>query len=391
MNRSSIVALMIVCLDAMGLGLITPVLPSLLRGLVAGPQVAGHYGALLSIYALMQVVFAPLLGQLSDSHGRRPVLLASLAGAAVDYTIMALAPVLWVLYLGRLVSGITGATGAVAASIIADSTDEDSRARWFGYMGACFGAGLIGGPALGGALGGISAHAPFLAAALLNCAAFVLAFILLKESRRRRGNIAAPARIKLLVPLRLDDALRGMTALLSVFFIVQLIGQVPAALWIIYGEDRFQWDTTTVGMSLAAFGAVHAIVQAFVTGPLTSRLGERSTLLIGMMADATGYVLLALAVQGWMVVPILFLLAAGGVGMPALQSVLSKGVDGGQQGALQGTLASLTNLTSILGPLAFTALYSATAGVWNGWVWIVGAALYLVCLPLLRRAFAPAA
>ena len=182
MNRSSIVALMIVCLDAMGLGLMTPVLPTLLRGLVAGPQVVGHYGALLSIYALMQVVFAPLLGQLSDSRDRRPVLLTSLAGAAVDYTIMALAPVLWVLYLGRLVSGITGATGAVAASIIADPTDEDSRARWLGYMGA----GLIDGPALGGALGGSSAHAPFLAAALL----------------------------------RLDGALRGMAALLAVFFIV---------------------------------------------------------------------------------------------------------------------------------------------------------------------------
>jgi DHA1 family tetracycline resistance protein-like MFS transporter len=182
-----------------------------------------------------------------------------------------------------------------------------------------------------------------------------------------------------------------MAALLAVFFIVQLIGQVPAALWIIYGEDRFQWDTTTVGMSLAAFGAVHAIFQAFVTGPLTGRLGERATLLLGMMADATGYVLLALAVQGWMVVPIFFLLAAGGVGMPALQAVLSKGIGSGRQGALQGTLASLTDLTSILGPLGFTALHSATAGVWNGWVWIVGAALYLVCLPLLRRAFAPAA
>ncbi|ENI4003271.1 MFS transporter, partial [Pseudomonas aeruginosa] len=176
--------------------------------------------------------------------------------------------------------------------------------------------------------------------------------------------------------------------LFAVFFIIQLIGQVPAALWVIYGEDRFQWNTATVGLSLAAFGATHAIFQAFVTGPLSSRLGERRTLLFGMAADATGFVLLAFATQGWMVFPILLLLAAGGVGMPALQAMLSNNVSSNKQGALQGTLTSLTNLSSIAGPLGFTALYSATAGAWNGWVWIVGAILYLICLPILRRPFA---
>lgn len=388
MRSSAIIALLIVGLDAMGLGLIMPVLPTLLRELVPAEQVAGHYGALLSLYALMQVVFAPVLGQLSDAYGRRPVLLASLAGAAVDYMIMASAPVLWVLYIGRLVSGVTGATGAVAASIIADSTGEDSRARWFGYMGACYGAGMIAGPALGGMLGGISAHAPFVAAALLNGFAFLLACILLKETHRSHGGTGKSVRIKPFILFRLDDALRGLAALFAVFFIIQLIGQAPASLWVIYGEDRFQWNTATVGLSLAAFGATHAIFQAFVTGPLSSRLGERRTLLFGMAADATGFVLLAFATQGWMVFPILLLLAAGGVGMPALQAMLSNNVSSNKQGALQGTLMSLTNLSSIAGPLGFTALYSATAGAWNGWVWIVGATLYLICLPILRRPFA---
>lgn len=388
MRSSAIIALLIVGLDAMGLGLIMPVLPTLLRELVPAEQVAGHYGALLSLYALMQVVFAPLLGQFSDAYGRRPVLLASLAGAAVDYTIMASAPVLWVLYIGRLVSGVTGATGAVAASTIADSTEEGSRARWFGYMGACYGAGMIAGPALGGMLGSISAHAPFIAAALLNGLAFLLACIFLKETNRSYGETGKLVRIKPFVLFRLDDALRGLTALFAVFFNIQLIGQVPAALWVIYGEDRFQWGTTTVGLSLAAFGATHAIFQAFVTGPLSSRLGERPTLLFGMAADATGFILLAFATQGWMVFPILLLLAAGGVGMPALQAMLSNNVSSNKQGALQGRLTSLTNLSSIAGPLGFTALYSATAGAWNGWVWIVGAILYLICLPILRRPFA---
>lgn len=288
MRSSAIIALLIVGLDAMGLGLIMPVLPTLLRELVPAEQVAGHYGALLSLYALMQVVFAPVLGQLSDAYGRRPVLLASLAGAAVDYMIMASAPVLWVLYIGRLVSGVTGATGAVAASTIADSTGEDSRARWFGYMGACYGAGMIAGPALGGMLGGISAHAPFVAAALLNGFAFLLACILRKETHRSHGGTGKSVRIKPFILFRLDDALRGLAALFAVFFIIQLIGQAPASLWVIYGEDRFQWNTATVGLSLAAFGATHAIFQAFVTGPLSSRLGERRTLLFGMAADATG-------------------------------------------------------------------------------------------------------
>ena len=377
MRSFSIIALLIVGLDAMGLGLIMPVLPTLLRELVPAEQVAGHYGALLSLYALMQVVFAPVLGQLSDAYGRRPVLLASLAGAAVDYMIMASAPVLWVLYIGRLVSGVTGATGAVAASTIADSTGEDSRARWFGYMGACYGAGMIAGPALGGMLGGISAHAPFVAAALLNGFAFLLACILLKETHRSHGGTGKSVRIKPFILFRLDDALRGLAALFAVFFIIQLIGQAPASLWVIYGEDRFQWNTATVGLSLAAFGATHAIFQAFVTGPLSSRLG-----------DATGFVLLAFATQGWMVFPILLLLAAGGVGMPALQAMLSNNVSSNKQGALQGTLTSLTNLSSIAGPLGFTALYSATIGAWTGWVWIVGAILYLICLPILRRPFA---
>lgn len=340
MRSSAIIALLIVGLDAIGLGLIMP------------------------------------------------VLLASLAGAAVDYTIMASAPVLWMLYIGRLISGITGATGAVAASTIADSTGEGSRARWFGYMGACYGTGMIAGPALGGMLGGISAHAPFIAAALLNGFAFLLACIFLKETNRSHGETGKLVRIEPFVLFRLDDALRGLTALFAVFFTIQLIGQVPAALWVIYGEDRFQWDTTTVGLSLAAFGATHAIFQAFVTGPLSSRLGERRTLLFGMAADATGFILLAFATQGWMVFPILLLLAAGGVGMPALQAMLSNNVSSNKQGALQGTLTSLTNLSSIAGPLGFTALYSATIGAWTGWVWIVGAILYLICLPILRRAFA---
>nr|XP_037877435.1 tetracycline resistance protein, class C-like [Bombyx mori] len=235
-----------------------------------------------------------------------PVLLASLLGATIDYAIMATTPVLWILYAGRIVAGITGATGAVAGAYIADITDGEDRARHFGLMSACFGVGMVA-------------------------------------------------------------------------------GQVPAALWVIFGEDRFRWSATMIGLSLAVFGILHALAQAFVTGPATKRFGEKQAIIAGMAADALGYVLLAFATRGWMAFPIMILLASGGIGMPALQAMLSRQVDDDHQGQLQGSLAALTSLTSIIGPLIVTAIYAASASTWNGLAWIVGAALYLVCLPALRR------
>ncbi len=175
-----------------------------------------------------------------------------------------------------------------------------------------------------------------------------------------------------------------VAALMAVFFIMQLVGQVPAALWVIFGEDRFHWDATTIGISLAAFGILHSLARAMITGPVAARLGERRALMLGMIADGTGYILLAFATRGWMAFPIMVLLASGGIGMPALQAMLSVQVDEERQGQLQGSLAALTSLTSIVGPL-FTAIYAASITTWNGWAWIAGAALYLLCLPALRR------
>ena len=240
-------------------------------------------------------------------------------------------------------AGITGATGAVAGAYIADITDGEDRARHFGLMSACFGVGMVAGPVAGGLLG--AAGSSFRWA-------------------------------------------RGMTivaALMTVFFIMQLVGQVPAALWVIFGEDRFRWSATMIGLSLAVFGILHALAQAFVTGPATKRFGEKQAIIAGMAADALGYVLLAFATRGWMAFPIMILLASGGIGMPALQAMLSRQVDDDHQGQLQGSLAALTSLTSIIGPLIVTAIYAASASTWNGLAWIVGAALYLVCLPALRR------
>lgn len=380
-NKTLALVLFVVTLDAMGLGLIMPVLPALLREFLPTHHIATHYGILLSLYAFMQVIFAPVLGRLSDRYGRRPILLASLAGATIDYAIMAATPTFWVLYLGRLLAGITGATGAVAASTIADCTRSSDRAKWFDYMGACYGAGLITGPALGGALGAISVQGPFAAAALLNGLALVLTYFALKESHATpRASTTNKPPHTAIAP---KPIFAGLTALLVVFFILQLIGQVPASLWVIYGEDRFHWNTAMVGISLTAFGAIHAIFQAFLIGPLTQKIGAKHTIVIGMMTDAIGLLCLAFATQSWMVFPILGLLATGGIALPALQAWLANTANAQAQGTLQGTLTSLTNLSAIIGPLGFTALYSATS--WNGWPWVVGASLYLVCLLVLKK------
>lgn len=385
MNRSAVVALVVVALDAMGMGLIMPVLPALLRELASDRNFVAHLGALLSLYALMQVFCAPVLGRLSDVYGRRRILLFSLAGAAVDYAVMAAAPILWVLYAGRMIAGVTGATGAVAASTIADVTQPDRRAKWFGYMGACYGAGMIGGPMLGGLLGGLGVHAPFWGAAILNALGFLLAYAVLQKAKRPQAHSPLRAAFQIRVGFRPEEALRKSAALLLVFFLIQLIGQIPGALWVLHGESRFHWNTLGVGVSLAVFGVAHTLFQALATGPLTRRFGEQRTLVFGMMADGAGFVLMALATQTWMVLPVITLLAAGGAAMPALQSMLSNRVQAGGQGVLQGRLTSLTNLTSIVGPLGFTALYAATAKTWSGWPWISGALLYAACLLLLAK------
>lgn len=331
-NRPLIVILSTVALDAVGIGLIMPVLPGLLRDLVHSNDVTAHYGILLALYALMQFACAPVLGALSDRFGRRPVLLVSLAGAAVDYAIMATAPFLWVLYIGRIVAGITGATGAVAGAYIADITDGDERARHFGFMSACFGFGMVAGPVLGGLMGGFS-----------------------PRSVLRRGSLERPQFPDGLFPFA-GVAQRRTPA-------VTPGGSQPARFVPVGpGHDRRRRPDggllhhatcrTGAGRALGHFrrGSLslgrdhdrhfacriwHSAFtrQAMITGPVAARLGERRALMLGMIADGTGYILLAFATRGWMAFPIMVLLASGGIGMPALQAMLSVQVDEERQGS----------------------------------------------------------
>ncbi|MBQ1542535.1 hypothetical protein C5708_09030 [Caulobacter sp. CCUG 60055] len=386
MNRTLTIALAAVVLDAAGMGLVMPVLPALLRELApTGPAVL-HFGALLSLYALAQAVFSPVLGVLSDRFGRRPVLLASLAGAAADYLVMALTPTLWVFYLGRAVAGMTGATGAVAGACIADVSEGAARTRRFGLMGAFFGAGIVAGPVLGGLLGGLSPRAPFVAAAVLHGLGLVVAALLLPETRPAgHGGGAASGGLAFNPFAGLGGlgrgGLAGLGALILVFVVLQLAGQAPASLWTLFGQDRLHWDAAAVGRSLGLFGLLHLAVQGWAIGPAVRRLGERGALAVGMAADAAGFVLLAFIGDWRGMALVMPLLALGGLAQPPLQGLLSNAVADDRQGRLQGLLASLTSLAAVAGPLAFVALYAASSGGWNGWPWLAAAGLYLLGAP----------
>lgn len=384
MNKALVVILAAVGLDAVGIGLIFPILPALLRDVGHSVQSAELIGPLMAVYAAMQFLFAPVLGVLSDRFGRRPVLLISLAGAAVDYLVMAFAPQLWLLVIGRAVAGITSANMAVATAYITDISSEGERAKRFGYFHAMFGIGFIIGPILGGLLGDTWVRAPFIAAALLNAANFCLALFVLPESRPgRKLEKFELSMLNPFVPLKWALTFAALIPLMAIFVIMNFVGTMYGTVWALFSEDSFQWSAMMVGLSLGAFGVFHAGAQAFLTGPAVKRLGERWALIVGMACELTALVILGFATQGWILFALAPLFALGGIGMPALQSMTTTLVDSDRQGQLQGVLSSLVSLSSVFGPLFFSFVYFQLQGTWPGAVWLVGSAIYLLALPLM--------
>jgi DHA1 family tetracycline resistance protein-like MFS transporter len=381
-NRALTVILITVALDAVGLGLVLPVLPTLLKEVSRLKNVESHFGLFLAAYALMQFLFSPILGALSDRFGRRPVLLVSLAGAAIDYLFMAFAPTLTLLYVGRVVAGITGANMAVATAYLADISNEEERARRFGFMNACFGVGFVIGPVIGGLVGAYSPRYPFLAAAVFNGLNLALGYFVLPESHHAERKAFEPTHLNPFRSLRWVFGMRAVLPFVMVYMIISSVSQAPIALWVIYGEDRFGWDTRTVGLSFAAFGLMHALAQAFLTGRLSARFGDRGTLLIALAFDNAAYFAMGAITRGWMAFAMCIPMAIGSISMPALQSLLSRQVDEDQQGELQGTLVALMSLASIVGPIAFTSLYGATRAGHPGIAWFVASAIYLLCFPV---------
>ena len=384
MNRALIVILAAVTLDAIGIGLIFPILPRLLEDVAHTTEVSVLMGLMLALYAAMQFLCSPILGVLSDRYGRRPVLLVSLAGAAIDYVLMAVAPELWMLVIGRAIAGITSANMAVATAYITDISTENERAKRFGYFHAMFGIGFIIGPVLGGILGDIWVRAPFLAAAALNGLNFALAYFVLPESRK--GETGVKFSLDALNPFRplgWAFSFRALLPLMAIFVIMNFVGTMYGTVWALFGQDMFAWNGLTIGLSLGIFGLFHAGAQALLTGPAAARLGERWAMVVGMGFELTALVIMGFATQGWILFALAPLFALGGIGMPALQSFTTRQVDSDNQGKLQGVLASLVSLASVFGPLFFSVVYFELKTTWPGLVWIVGGALYLLALPLL--------
>jgi DHA1 family tetracycline resistance protein-like MFS transporter len=383
MNKSLIVIFTAIVLDAVGIGLIFPILPSLLQEVTHADNVAPTIGIMTALYAIMQFIFAPVLGSLSDRLGRRPVLLISLAGAAVNYLFLAFAPSLWMLLLGRAIAGLTSANISVATAYITDISPEDKRARRFGLFNAMFGIGFIIGPVLGGALGDYWLRLPFIAAAVLNAFNLLLAFFVLPESRIPTREKIDPAALNPLRPLRWVFSMKRLLPIVIIFFVFSATGEVYGTCWALWGSDTFHWNGLWIGLSLGTFGVCQTLAQAFLPGPAVKRFGERATILTGVAGACVALIVMAFATEGWMIFAIMPVFALGGIGVPALQSLATRQVDESQQGQFQGVLASAVSLASIVTPLGFSSFYFVVREQWPGAIWLSVVVVYAISVPLV--------
>jgi DHA1 family tetracycline resistance protein-like MFS transporter len=348
-------------LDVFGFGLVIPVMPKLVEQLQGGNLTAAAHavGWLGALYALMQFVFSPIIGSLSDRFGRRPVILTSLLGSGIDYLVLAWAPTIGWLYLARIVSGITAANFSAASAYIADVTPPEKRAAGFGMIGAAFGLGFIVGPAVGGLLGGYGLRMPFFVAAgvtLINWlyGAFVLPESLSKENRRP-FVLATSHPVQALMNLRRWPLVMGLA---GTHFLVNLAGNIYAGIWVLYTGERYGWETKQVGISLAIVGVMTAIVQAGLASRVLKAIGERRGIYLGLVIMAVAMFGYGWAHEGWMIYLILPIGAFAGVSGPATQSMISQAVPADQQGAVQGTMNSVMSISMIIAPILWTWLFS---------------------------------
>lgn len=347
-------------IDVIGLAIIIPVFPKLIESLIAGSlsDASRISGLLLVAYAVMQFLFSPLVGNLSDQYGRRPVLLLSLLGFGVDYLFLAFAPTIGWLFVGRIIAGITGASFTTASAYIADVSTPEKRSQNFGMIGVAFGLGFIIGPVIGGVLGKMDVHYPFYAAAalaLLNAAYgfFILPESLTKENRRtfswKRANP-----IGTLIQLKRYPTVIGLAVCL---FIVYFAGHAVQSVWTFYTMEKFKWDEDTVGYSLGFIGLLVALVQGGLIRVVIPKLGQERSIWIGLMLYAIGMLLFGFANYSWMMFAYMIPYALGGIAGPALQGVMTNEVPANEQGELQGGLTSLMSLSSIFGPWFMTYIF----------------------------------
>ncbi|HEY4125085.1 MAG TPA: TCR/Tet family MFS transporter [Rhizomicrobium sp.] len=390
-------------IDTIGLGIIIPVTPQLITELThQGMSEAARWGGwLFFVFALMQFLCAPLIGNLSDRFGRRPVLIVSLAMLGVDYFITAIAPTILWLFISRLLSGIAGAAYPTANAYIADVSPPEKRAANFGLVGAAFGIGFVIGPALGGLLGQYGSRVPFFVSAGIALCNALYGLIVLKESlpveRRRKFEIWRANPLGALVALRRFPMLFGLFA---VTVLMQLAHDANPVIWTYYTMLKFHWSSAQVGYSLMAVGAMLAVVFSFVTRIVIPRLGEMRTAHVGLVCGAIGFFGYAFATQGWMLYAWMAIWVLMGLAGPSLNAIMSKEVGPMEQGELQGALASLHSLTSVAAPPLLSNLfgyftskaapvYFPGAAFFAAGVFMLLAALLLITTPHAHEREAP--
>jgi MFS transporter, DHA1 family, tetracycline resistance protein len=391
-NRSPLIfVLLTVLIDTMGFGIILPVLPQLIIE-IGGTNVAGAAriaGFLMITFAGLQFLFGPVMGNLSDAYGRRPVLLISLFAFGVNYALMGFAPTLAWLFVGRALTGIAGAVYGAANAFVADVSPPEKRAQSFGLVGAAFGLGFILGPATGGLLGEAGPRAPFFAAAALAGLNFVYGWMVLPESlpkERRRPFVLARAN-----PLGTLRAFRGQHVVLGLAlaaFFWQMAFHVYPATWSFFAIARFDLSPGAIGATLALSGLSMSIVQGLLTGRIVARIGEARAAPLGVVAGVTAFVAYAFVPQSWMLFPILAVGGLQGLAMPSMNAIMSKQIGPERQGELQGGMASVMGLAAIFGPITLTqtlAYFSAPDArfYFPGAAFLLAAALAAVCLVLL--------
>src|SRR5713226_920027 len=361
-SRAAFVFILImVAFDMLAFGIIAPVLPDLIRSFEGGDfarasSITGYFGF---AWATMQFIFSPLLGAWSDRFGRRPVILISCFGLAIDYVIMALAPSLRWLFLGRIISGITTSNVAAAFAYVTDVTKPEERAKPFGLISAAFGLGFVIGPAVGGYLGNVNLRFPFWAAAALSMANALYAYFVLPESlppeRRAKSAWRMANPLGPLTLLRSHPELAGLSVVATLYYLAH--NSLPSV-WALYTEYRYDWSRRDVGLSLAVVGICAAVVSGALVGPIVKRFGERRSLICGLCFGTLGFAGFALAPSGRILLSVIPFIALWGIAAPAIQSLMSRRVDPTAQGKLQGAINSIRAVTGMAGPVLFTQIFA---------------------------------
>ncbi|MEX1662794.1 MFS transporter [Thioclava sp. 15-R06ZXC-3] len=359
-GHATLFVLIVVFLDMVGFGLIIPVLPSLIVqvGHVDLAQASKVGGAMFAIFSLAQFAFAPLMGNLSDRFGRRPLLLLAIAGLGVDYLFHAFAPTLFWLFVGRAIAGVCGASYVIANAYLADVSAPEDRARAFGLMGAAFGLGFILGPALGGLLGELGPRVPFFVAAAISGLNLIYGLFVLPESlppeRRRPLNWRA---CNPFGTLKVFARYPGVLPMAGVMGVYLFASAIYPAIWPFWGMAKFGWTEGIVGLTLAAYGGVAAAFQGGLSGPLARRFGEAKVVFVGLFLGVVLLIALALSSSLAMVLFVLCVTGIEGLVQPMLTSLMSRAVPEDEQGALQGGISAVMNLAMLFGTLFFTQIF----------------------------------